>query len=192
MPWWLNIFWDIVKFILEKINYFKPPEDRPEVILDRTEHDGLKDEDYFVAKNIGSKTALNIEISSLNLTTTEPFFKEVIINLNFEFTKIDNLDSKQEKRADSNVYVIENDGRKVLSNSAKNLYFSPMFNKKYAHTDSHLLFEYNDSSGRKYVTHFSIGKSGIVTKGVYLIRDQKLISKMFKRYGITCSDPQNE
>jgi hypothetical protein len=192
MPWWLSIFWDIVKFILEKINYFKPPEDKPEVILDRTEHDRLKDEDYFVAKNIGSKTALNIEISSLNLTTTEPFFKEVIINLIFEFTKIDNLDPKQEKRANCNIYVIENDGRKVLSNSAKNLYFSPMFNKKYAHTDSHLLFEYNDSSGRKYVTHFSIGKSGIVTKGVYLIRNPKLINKMFKRYGITYSNPKNE
>lgn len=190
MPWWLSIFWDIVKFILEKINYFKPPEDRPEVILDRTEHDRLKDEDYFVAKNIGSKTALNIEISALNLTTTIPFFKEVIVNLIFEFTKIDNLDPKQEKRIDCNVYIIENDGSKVLSNSAKNLYFSSMFNPKYAHVDIHFLFEYNDSSSRRYVTHFSIGKSGILTKGVYPIKKPELISKMFinmmfKRYGIT-------
>lgn len=185
MPWWLSIFWDVVKFILEKINYLKPPEDRPEVILDRAEHDRHKDEDYFVAKNIGSKTALNIEISSLNLTTTEPFFKGIIINLIFEFTKLDNLDPKQEKRIDCNVYIIENNGNKVLSSSAKNLYFMPMFNPKYASVDIHFLFEYNDSSGRKYVTHFSVGKSGVLTKGIYLVRKPKLINKMFKRYGIT-------
>ncbi|MDD5432685.1 MAG: hypothetical protein PHO70_06870 [Candidatus Omnitrophica bacterium] len=185
MPWWLNIFWDVVKFLLEKISYFKPPEDRPEVILDRIEGDRVKDENYFVAKNIGSRAALNIEISTLNLITKMPFnLSEDIFNLRFESTKIANLDSKQEKRIDYNVYIVEKNGNKVLSDSGKKLYFMPMFNQKYAQTDIHLLFEYNDSSGRRYVTHFSIGKNGIDTKGVYLIRKPELINKMFKRYGI--------
>lgn len=185
MPWWLNIFWDIVKFILEKINYFKPPEDRPEVILDRIEENRSKGGDYFIAKNIGSKTALNIEVSSLKLITKMPFnLSKDILTLMFEFTKTGNLDPKQEKRIDCNLYIIKSDGHRALSDSAKELYFPAVFDKKYAHTDSHLLFEYNDSSGRKYITHFSIGKDGVLTKGVYLIRKPELVNKMFKRYGI--------
>jgi len=194
MPIWLIDFFSLFKFIperifmliLEKTGYLKQSGDRPEVILDRIENDRIKGEDYFIVKNIGSKTALNIELSSLKVITKMPFnLSEDIIDLFFEFTKIDNLDSKQEKRIDCNVYVIERDGRKVLSNSAKNLYFSPMFNKNYARVDNHLLFEYNDSFDKKYLTHFTIGKSSIETKGVYLIRRPQLINKMFRRYGLT-------
>lgn len=145
-------------------HFFNPSPNRPEVIISKIDRDRIKDNDYFVIKNIGDKTALNIELSMMILHDALG-----IGTVHYEFEKVDNLDPLQEKPMDCKVYVIEDDGRKIESSSAKTLLF-PQFIKPYTKADYDLLLEYEDTSKRKYRTKFSIGKSGIITKGVSLVK----------------------
>ena len=133
---------------------------KPEVIIDRVEDD-KNEKCFFVAKNIGKKTALNIRLESIHLNIAN------YLTTIFEFKWIDNLAPNDEKKVDYDTYVLEEDGRKVPSDSARKLYFGSIFNPKYQKERNHnLRVDYMDSSGKKYITKFSTGKDGLSTKKV--------------------------
>lgn len=156
----------------------KNDDKRPEVIIKRVEDDKILEKSYFIAKNIGQRTGLNIKLETINLNVVD--FATII----FEFKPINSLDPNEETRIEYDVYVLEKDGTKVLSNSARKLYFI-IFHPKYQQNRNYeLKIEYKDSFGRKYITEFGTGKDGLNTKKIYLNRIPEVLYKKIFRFKV--------
>lgn len=157
------------------LGYSGAEKRKPEVILDRVEL-ARDPKTHFILKNTGDKTAFNISLGTIEIN-----FRDFII-IYFEFDKLDNLHPGEEKEIKYKTYIRENDGRKVQCDSADDLY-SPMFYPKYQDKQNFdLKIQYYDSSGKGYLTHFSLGKDGIITGKI--VRDfsiRKIPKRMLKR-----------
>jgi|AntAceMinimDraft_9_1070365.scaffolds.fasta_scaffold04250_5 hypothetical protein len=168
LDWFLNIIGMV-------LGYSGAEKKIPEVILDRVEL-ARDPRTQFFLKNTGDKTAFNISFGTIEIN-----FRDFVI-IYFEFEKLNNLHPGEEKQIKYITYIIENDGRKVQCDSADDLY-SPMFYPEYQYKQNFdLKIQYYDSSGMGYLTHFSLGKDGIITGKI--VRDfsiKKILRIILKR-----------